>query len=284
MKRIVIIPNVNKDEGMAVTGRLVSLLLSHGARLYIDNRYFNENISGVNYYSEFPSDAEAIVVVGGDGSMLDASVFAIEKDIPIVGVNLGRVGYLSEIEPSDIEILSGLVTDKYAVKEEMLLSVEYSGAKESIRAERLAVNDVAVSHDSFFGISKFSLYTKNGECMKYRADGLLFATRLGSTAYSLSAGGPILGPDVRAILVTPICSHSFFNRSVLFSEGEVMAVMNTGESHLNVSIDGRFFCRIEPGERISVSRAEKKLKILTFNTNNTFATLFGKIKIMEDVK
>ena len=284
MKSIVIIPNVKKDEGMAVTGRLVSLLSSHNAELYIDQKYYSESVCDVNYYSKFPLNADLIVVVGGDGSMLDASMLAVEHDIPMLGVNLGKVGYLSEIEPSDIEALSGLFSGEYTVKEEMLLSVECLGPDKHIRSERLAVNEVAISHDSFFGISKFSLCNKSGECVKYRADGLLFATRLGSTAYSLSAGGPILGPDVRAILATPVCSHSFFNRSIIFSESEILTVENTAESRLNVTVDGRFFCRIEPGERVSVCRADKMLKILTLNPNNTFATLFGKIKIMEDVK
>lgn len=284
MKNIVIIPNINKDEELRVTKSIVELLSSRGARVYVEDKYSAYTLGSVICYSDFPTDAEVIIVVGGDGSMLDASVYAVEQDIPLVGVNLGKVGYLSEVEPSDISVFERLFDGGYTVKEKMLLSAEYFGNNESYRAQRLAVNDVAVSHDSFFGISKFSLTDGCGECVKYRADGLLFATQLGSTAYSLSAGGPVLGPDVTGILVTPICPHSFFNRSVLFSEGTVLTVENTGDSHLNVSIDGRFFCRANPGERVSVSKADRKMKLLTFNENKTFATLFGKIKIMEDIK
>ncbi len=284
MKNVVIIPNPTKDPQFSVTKNLVKKLISLGITVYIDEK-FSDGFSGeVAFYDKIPASAELIIVVGGDGSILDASVTAIEEDIPILGVNLGKVGYLSEVEPDNLDILSGLVCGDYKIQEKMLLSVVHKSAGTETRAVRLAVNDVIVSHDTFVGIADFILENSVGDCVKYRADGLILSTPAGSTAYALSAGGPIVSHDIDSITATPICPHSFFNRSIIFKSTEKIKLKNTSNTPLNVSVDGRYFHSVARDEECVIKMADKKLRVLTFSENNMFSTLFKKMRILEDIK
>lgn len=283
MKNIVLIPNKNKDIDFLITERVVKKLISLGARAYISEGC-NADIEGAVRYTDFPEGAELIIVIGGDGSMLDASVTAISHGVPIVGVNLGRVGYLSEIEPDNIDVLSRLVRGEYKINEMMLLEAAHIASGSLEKSKRLAVNDVIVSHNSFLGIAEFSLENSRTEEVKYRADGMILSTPQGSTAYSLSAGGPIVSHSIDSITATPICPHSFFNRSIVFSPDERLVLKNNGEAELNISLDGRFFTDLKKGEECVIGMAKKRLKMLTFKDNNMFSTLFSKMRILEDIK
>jgi NAD+ kinase len=277
-------PNPTKDEGFAVTKNLIVKLISFGMEVYIENKYTKDLSITVNGFEIFPECAELIIVVGGDGSMLDASVTAIEKNIPLLGVNLGKVGYLSEVEPDNLDILSGLAFGNYSIEDKMLLTVTHIGEGKQTKASRLAVNDVIISHDTFLGIADFILENSVGDCVKYRADGMILSTPAGSTAYSLSAGGPIVSHDINSIVATPICPHSFFDRSIIFKATEHIKLKNTSNTVLNISIDGRYFTNICCGEECVIKMDEKKLKVLTFSENNMFSTLFKKMRILEDIK
>ena len=284
MKNIVLIPNLNKDMANEVTVRLIEKLHALGLKIYSASKYAANFFSALESYESFPENIDLIIVVGGDGSVLDASVDAISADVPLIGVNLGKVGYLSEVDPENLDAFSGLINNDYAVEDRMLLSVALKKTDGVTTVTRYAVNDVVISHDSYLGIADFKIENTRGESVKYRADGIILSTPSGSTAYSLSAGGPVVSPYLDSILVTPVSPHSFFNRSILFNSKEKISVMNTGESDLNVSIDGRRIAALSCGEECTVSVADKRLKMLTFSSDNMFATLFKKMRIMEDVK
>lgn len=283
MKHIVIIPNPKKDKDFSVTKNLVEKLNFFGSAVYIEKKYGECFKSSVILYNEFPKSAEAIIVVGGDGSVLDASVTAIENDIPLLAVNLGKVGYLSEVEPDNLDILSCLFSGKFEIEEKMLLSVTHVSFGLAHKAERLAVNDVIVSHDNFLGIADFTLENGVGDCVKYRADGMILSTPAGSTAYNLSAGGPIVSHDIDSIVATPICPHSFFNRSIIFKATENIKLRNVSDTVLNISIDGRYFTNLSNNDECIIKMADKKLKMITFSENNMFSTLFKKMRILEDI-
>ena len=273
MKNIVIIPNVNKDVGLLVTASVVKKLMALGFNVYLEN---GEQYGAISY-AVFPSCAELIIVVGGDGSVIDASRLAVNHDIPLVGVNLGKVGYLSEIDPRELSVLDLLLNKEYSIENKMLLSLD--------RAENIyAVNDVVISHSDCIGISSFKIEDSLGNSLGYRADGVIIATPQGSTAYSLSSGGPVVAHDVRSILVTPVCTHSFFNRSVLFNSTEVITVTNTGDRDLNIAIDGRVCSVLGAGESCRVGTAMQSLKMLTFSKNSMFSGLFKKMSILEGFK
>ena len=282
MKNIIIIPNGKKDADFTVTRALVKKLLSLGMTIFVDEKY-SLIADGVILYNEVPV-ADLIIVVGGDGSVIEASVLAVSLDIPILGVNLGKVGYLSEIEPDNLDMLDMITAGEYKVCEKMLLSAEIVSESGKVVSPHLAVNDIVISHDAYLGIADFVVENSTADRVKYRADSVIVATPAGSTAYSLSAGGPIVAQSVDAIMVTPVCPHSFFNRSIVFSASEVIKVRNVCAQTLKVSVDGRTFASIEEGESCVISTSDKRVKMLTFSDESTFSTLFRKIRVLEDIK
>ena len=283
MKKIVIIPNQNKEGALDVMCKIASIISQNGAEAFVDNRYLKYCSGYATGYSEFIYDCDLIVVIGGDGSVIDASVQAVECGVPILGVNLGNLGYLAEIEPESLDSLNKLFTGEYSIEDKMLLTAKKKNQEKEMIASRHAVNDVIISHESYLGVAEFMLITDGEETVKYRADGIIFSTPAGSTAYSLSAGGPVVDHGINSILATPICPHSFFNRSIIFNENSKLTVKNTGKSQLKISIDGRLFETLENGEECVITKSEKSLKMLAFNANNMFSTLFSKMKKIENI-
>ena len=284
MKKVIVIPNPTKDEEFRVTQAVVDKLVKIGIEPFVDKKYNLSDCHGANTYAEPPIDAEFIIVIGGDGSVIDASCIAVALDIPLLGVNLGKVGYLVEVDPDRLDRFELLTSGKYEIEEKMLLSVKkYSlcGIEES--STRFAVNDVVVSHDDYFGISDFMVENEREDHVKFRADGVIVSTPQGSTAYSLSAGGPIISHTLDSITVTPVCPHSFFNRAIVYGPEEKIKVSNISSSVLNVSIDGRLFSKLELSEYCVIEKSEKRLKVITFGESNVFSTLSKKIKSVQDM-
>ena len=279
MKNIIIVPNSKKDKDLEVSQRAVKKLVSIGFNVFAERQFSSLERLGANIYDTPPENAELIVVVGGDGSIIDASLLAIEKNIPMLGINLGRVGYLSEVEPDALDVLERLAVGDYNIEKKMLLSVDkYSPNGSCESSTRNAVNDVVISHDVYFGIAEFKLENSYGDRMIYRADGLILSTPAGSTAYSLSAGGPVIAHNLDSITVTPVCPHSFFNRSIVYGKDECIKISNSGDQILNISVDGRFFAGLATGEWCVVKKSNSRLKMISFSENNMFAALFKKIK------
>ncbi len=280
MKKIVIIPNVNKDKDFVVTEAVATKLLSLGFDVYV-HQDVGYKKDGVLLYGEMPGDMDLIIVVGGDGSVIDASAIAIEKDVPVLGVNLGKVGYLTEVEVNGLSILDNLASGEYSVTEKMLLAVVLENGKKI--CDKYAVNDVTISRDSFLHIADIKVEDSRKNVVKLRADGVILSTPQGSTAYSFSSGGPIVAHDVESILLTPISPHSFFNRSVLFNSSDVIKITNIGDLRLSVSVDGRCMGFLASGEFCTVMKASKSVKILTFTKNSMFSSLFRKMRILGDI-
>ena len=259
MKKAILIPNPIKDSGLGVTTAIVEKLIKSNILPCISEKS-GISLTGLSYYSVPPADADVIIVVGGDGSVIDASELAIELNIPLLGVNLGR-----------------LATGEYRVEEKMLLCAEKLSQGMCEKCSHLAVNDVIVSHEGYLGISDIMIDNGRGDCVSYRADGIISSTPAGSTAYSLSAGGPIISHTLDSITVTPICTHSFLNRSIVYAPDERVRISNVGDSILNVSVDGRHFTKIAYGEAIKIYKSDKKFKTLAFSDSNVFAILSKKI-------
>ena len=271
MKKVLIIPNPKKDVGLKTTDKVIKKLKNLGIRAQVSDGCMP---------AERP---DLIIIIGGDGSVIDAASYATELSVPLLGINLGKVGYLSELEPSDISLLDRLVTGEYSVEEKMLLSVVAHKNGADVFCERLALNDVVISHGDYLGISDIVVENSRGDAVKYRSDGVIVATPAGSTAYSLSAGGPIVDHSVHSIIVTPVCPHNFFNRSIIYSDGERIKILNSGEAELKISVDGRFFSELSAGESCTVYKSSKALSMLTFSQNNMFDTLFGKMRLLEEL-
>lgn len=283
MKNVLIIPNIRKDKELNITLEAVQVLASSGVRVFADEKYASVLGGHCELYKDIPEETEMVLVIGGDGSVLDASVTALSLDVPLLGVNLGKVGYLSEVEPTEISSLSKIASGDYYVNERAILDYSFDGEGGDGAPHRLAVNDIVVSHNSYLGIAEFSVSSSQA-ALKYRADGIIFATPAGSTAYSFSAGGPVVLPGVSAVLATPVCPHSFFDRSVLFNGNDRITVKNTGDDELKVSVDGRFVGALLPHKECIVTVSNKKIKMLTLNRADSLSTLFKKVRVTEDLK
>ena len=280
MKKVILLPNIKKDKDLSFTKKVAELLIENDIVVYLESSY---SIDGVISYIDPPTDAELIIVIGGDGSVIDASGLAVEMDIPLLGINMGKVGYLTVIDPENLDMLSKIKSGEYKISEKMLLCVQKNNGAQIISCpDRLALNDVIVTHDSYLGIADLKIENLCGDSVVYRADGVVVSTPSGSTAYSLSAGGPIISHTLDSIMVTPICPHSFFNRAIVYGPEEKIKITNLSNINLNISVDGRLFSSISKDECCEIKKSDCRVKMLSFSESNLFATLSKKIKLMHD--
>lgn len=284
MKNFLIMPNGKKDKDYRVTSDVISILLENGANVYADKS--NENVFNhrlLSYIDVFDKSIsiDCIIVIGGDGSILDASACAIERNVPILGINMGRLGYLSEIPANSLKKIEKLFSGEYNVSERMTLDVYITKGDTKEQKKRKAVNDVVVSHGKTFGISDFELDDSLGNSFSYRADGVILSTPTGSTAYSLSAGGPAIDNSLEAICVTPICAHSFFNRSILFSPNLNISVKHISESDevLYVNIDGIDTYALTYEDKVTVTKSAHPLKLISMENTGVLGVLHEKMDI-----
>ena len=283
MKNVLIIPNVTKDSDFSVTYMVAKKLVSLDFKVFIEEKYNTDLDGQVNVVNVLPRGLDFIAVIGGDGSVIDASLISIEYDIPIIGINLGKMGYLAEVEPGELDVLDNLKTNNFRIEEKMLLSISKNSKEYEFTAPRYAVNDIIIKNTALPGLSELVLTNSYEESVKYRADGMILATPVGSTAYSLSAGGPIVSHDINCILATPICAHNFFNRSIIFKDSEKIRLRNIGKNTLNIYIDGRLFTELSTEESCMVFAAKKKLRMISFIDSNMFSAIFGKMKRFENI-
>ena len=284
MKKALVLPNKLKDSSLSLTAMVAEKLKSLGITVYLNEEYRCQDIDGVCYFTETPNDADFMIVIGGDGSVIDASLLSLQYDLPILGINIGKVGYLATVDPDRLELLSLIVEEKAKIDEKMLLVTEKHSIDGSLtKSFRLAVNDVVICHDSYLGISDIKLENGRGDAVQYRADGIIIATPAGSTAYSLSAGGPIISHGLDSITVTPICPHSFFNRSIVYGSDEKITISNMADDALNISIDGRLFDRLKKGESCTIYKSDIRLKMFNLEDSNLFSTLSKKIKLLHEL-
>ncbi len=284
MKNIIIMPNAYKDPEFKITRKIASYLVSLGGRVFLSEDFgITIRKPGIHYYKgDFPKEAEVILVIGGDGSVLDAAVYAIGANLPLLGLNLGRLGYLAELDAAEYEVLACLFTGEYTVKERMTFDVSLVRGGEEMHLVRGAVNDVVVSQVPGRGMSEIRLEDGVGNHLTYLADGLIVATPLGSTAYSMAAGGPVVDSSLSAFCVTPICAHSIFSRSVLFPPEYTLTVRNGSrrEGYMKVSVDGSEDYELAPGDSVSVCRSHKVLRMISPKNQSALGVLCRKMQLL----
>ena len=271
MKDFFIITNVDKDHGFEMTHTIDRYLIDHGCRCVV--HLAKDKGEGKYHYTDpdsIPKTAECIIVLGGDGTLLEAARDAAGLQIPLLGVNLGTLGFLAEVDRSSIYMaLDKLMRDEYEIEERMMLSgTVYRGSE--VVGEDIALNDIVICRDGHPRVVRFYNYV-NGEFLNsYNADGIILSTPTGSTGYSLSAGGPLVSPSAEMILMTPIAPHTLNARSVIFPEKDLIAVeIGRGrrkEQELAAAFfDGDTSIPMVTGDRIVVKMAEQKTRILKLN-------------------
>jgi NAD+ kinase len=224
--------------------------------------------------------ADCIVVLGGDGSILDAARRAAPYHKDILGINMGHLGYMSELEVEDLSLLSRVVEGDYYIDERTMLSVEVYKQNGGKKAESFALNDAVISNGSVTRIVDLELYEGGERVSGFRADGLIVATPTGSTAYSMSAGGPITDPHLPCFCVTPICSHSLVARPMLFCNDKVLEVKNIcqREKMLYLTLDGRVNFELYRGDVVRITRSPMTTRLIRLHPKSFYATLQEKMR------
>lgn len=217
------------------------------------------------------SGDSAIVAVGGDGNFIRTAQIACRNDVPLFGVNCGRVGFLTEwTEETFPEALKRIREGAYAIENRAMLSVGVNG-----EATRDCFNDLLVYKHSFSGVVQISLSIDGQEAGDLFGDGIVIATPTGTTGYSLSAGGPILSGELEAMVVTPICAHTLQFRPVVCSMDSSVSITMDGRGYL--AADGDRFRAVSRGDRITVTRSDRVVKLMTFSTRNLFRLISEKL-------
>ncbi len=283
-KHILLLVNPMKDPDFKIAGDIVNRLSAHkDVNVYVCDEDDAEKI-GCRYAECIPDELDLVIVMGGDGSVLDASIIALDKDVPLLGINLGHLGYLAELDIHEIALLDGLFDGSALIKERITLELAVERNDDVIeKCDRLGANEITLLHVEEFGLSDLTVTDETGNRIRYHGDGLIIATPTGSTGYSFSAGGPILAPELQNICITPICPHSFFNRSMIIGADTEVHVTNTTHhaERVGVSVDGRKAYILEAGDSVRVCASEKKLKTISFCAHPTFNTLRQKMEQAE---
>lgn len=275
--KIGIIVNRNKERAHAVAQQIVGIL-SDSAGLLSAGECPLEGTEVLADPREVIRSCDIAVTVGGDGTIIHHAKYAALYGKPLLGVNLGRVGFVANIEPDELDSLRQLVTGDYRIQRRMLLEVTKSRAGES--RSYTAVNEVAIHRDSLSSMVDISVDLNGERIISYRADGMLFSTPTGSTAYSFSAGGPVIEPAMRCILLTPVCPHALSSRQVVFDPDAVLTAYVHPRYTLKcyMTVDGQDYVPVSSDDRITVRRSEKELQLIILKEKNFYTLLSEKLK------
>lgn len=277
MKRIGILPNIGKDENFIYTKQLVTAL-SDDVQIYMENIYAD---SGVNafYTDSFYQKIDVLIVLGGDGTILQAAEPCAEYGIPILGINLGRVGFMSEIETNGIDsAVSHLIKGDFVIEKRMMLKAECCSAEHETKTF-YALNDIVISKPPETTLVYCSMYADGEKVNSYTADGMIVATPTGSTGYSLSAGGPVADPCTELFIATPICAHRLSARSAVLSADKelLLKLDNPLNKNIIVSIDGKSKAKLNYGDKIAIKKSEYITEIIKIGKQSFYDTLVQKL-------
>ncbi len=266
MDKFCIVTNLKKDKNLDLTNHIKAFLEERGKTCVIARERTEEDPLLVkrNHLSVIPEDTDLCIVLGGDGTLLQAARSIAYMDIPIIGVNLGQMGYLTEVEAEDIDdALQKILDGQYEIEERMMLrgSLEVEGKKD------YSLNDIILTRYQGISTIGYNIFIDGQFLCSYYADGLVVATPTGSTGYNMSAGGPIIEPSAQMILVTPICPHTLNSRSLLFSPEKVITLEllngRDGQSMQAIaSFDGSGTILLNSGDKIEIKMSKKTTKII----------------------
>lgn len=272
MDKFYIITNRDKDQNLRFTEEIVQYLKEHGKKCQVQQA--ERRVEGEYHYTDpalIPEDTQCILVLGGDGTLLQAARDVVHREIPMLGINLGTLGFLAEIDKTSIyTALDKLFADDYEIEERMMLTgTVWRGDK--ITGQDVALNDIVISRvGPPLRVIGFNNYVNDGYLNSYNADGIIIATPTGSTGYSLSCGGPIISPNAAMTVMTPIAPHTLNTRSLIFPEDDVITV-ELGEGRRQIqenglaSFDGDVEVPMSTGDRIVIKKASVSVKILKLN-------------------
>ena len=256
MLRLQLIPNPAKDKGYKYTKEVLSVLSRYDCEIYLPSETRIPETNKVHYLP-CNEKIDFLIVLGGDGSIMKASHMSAKMGVPILGINLGRVGYMAEVEPLDLNQLSEIFDGNYSVEKRMMLKVCHMRNGKCL-SSAVALNDAVISHGRTLKLVDTELFCDGSSLGRYRSDGFIVSTPTGSTAYSLSAGGPILAPNLRAINLVPICSYSMTSRPIIVPDSSVVELkyMSNENAEAYLTVDGSESYRLLDSDTVKISVSE----------------------------
>ncbi len=274
---VAVIPNLDKRGSSETVEKLGSFLKECGITAYLPDDIC---CSGYEFapQDELFKIADVIITIGGDGTIMRFAKLAAREGKPILGINAGRVGYLANIEQNEYPLLEKLKTGEYSIEERMMfnITVKENG---NVIGEYEALNDAVISSGYISRIVDISA-SVDGDIINYHADGLIAATPTGSTAYSMSAGGPVIDPSMKCVCLTPICSHSLAAKPILVGgDKEIkLKAYSKKRTDIHLSIDGRKVATIKPYTEIYLSQSKNVVKLVRLNNRSFYKTLSLKFR------
>ena len=279
MQTIAVFPNVGKPQAPEVLQRIFSFYQNKDVRLILpvdESRFFDMEEYGVPDIEHVPADLA--LSLGGDGTLLGVCRRYGAAAVPVCGVNIGTLGFMADIELSELETkLQKILQGDYRIEHRLLLA-GFVRSQEEERFFGHAINDVVVTKGGVARMLHLGLSINDSHLMDYKADGVIVASPTGSTAYSLSAGGPIMNPNIRALLITPICAHTFNMRPLVVGEDDVVHIQIAAIHHdIIVTFDGQESFRLLPGDEVIVMKSNVQAKIVKFEDKDYYQILRTKL-------
>lgn len=270
-----IITNKLKDKDYAITNEIRDYITDHGKRCLISEK----DEEGHIIPGTIPGDVECGLVLGGDGTLIRAVRDLGERDLPLVGINLGMLGYLADVELKDYrEALDVLFTGTPDIEERMMLEGTFGQSRRDT-----AMNDIVLAREGKVRIVSFNIYVNGTLLNTYHADGVILSTPTGSTGYNLSAGGPVVEPTAELIVITPICSHALNTSSVVLSADDVIEVevcegRYGRQEQISLCFDGAEQTTLVTGDRVRIKKAGKTARLIRLSRESFMKTMRKKMK------
>ncbi len=282
-ENISLITNFNIREKAAAAKRIAEFLSAYNCRIMIDEQSsdrtadFPASVCRVER-NELTRETDLIIVLGGDGSILTAARSSSFAGVPILGINLGRLGYMSELEADELSQLEKLFTGEYTIQHRSMLDVSIRRANGTVQGRCIALNDAVVT-GSIAKMIEFELWEREEIVTSYRADGLIVATPTGSTAYSLSAGGPVIDPRTDCICVTPVCPHSLTAKPMVFAGDAKLGIKNihVRDKKLLLTVDGKMTYDLYRGDVVQIEKSNTETKLIRLSSQGFYNTLRQKM-------
>jgi NAD+ kinase len=278
-RRIGVVGHPRYAQFVEALARLVSLAGREGAELFFEDQLLEEESGAGALTPEVVPSLDLLLTLGGDGTLLRGARVVAHGSTPVLGINLGHLGFLTAAAPAEMERALGMwFAGDYELDERMALAIRFSRADGGDGGEHLALNDAVLHKGGAARVIRLLVRASGEEVATYSADGIILSTPTGSTAYSLSAGGPIVSPSVHCIVATPICPHTLGVRPLVLPAEETVTVeVLSPTEELILTIDGQEHERLLPGARIVVSRAPNPVRLVRFPGQTFFSTLRRKL-------
>ena len=288
MKKIALVTNFNIPEKANSALTVANYLIKRGCKILV-SQYSKERILSMKKYrgdiyfmpvEKLYDEAETVIALGGDGTIMDCAKRTATRRKPVLGINLGHLGYMAELEMSELEALSRIVNGDFEIDRRAMINVEVFSAKGNKKMSSFALNDAVISNGSVARIIDLELLEAGTPITSYRADGLIVSTPTGSTAYSMSAGGAIADPRVECLCVTPICPHSLTARPIIFPDSAVIEVKNicVREKSLYLTLDGRLNFELYREDVVRITKSELSAQLIRMKERSFYDRLRQKMR------